>query len=208
MRRFVALVLFSAITLALPSAAQAATITLAGFSVTANTADPGLVVSTSNLVAPGYSFNLPSVGSVHNVNLFSIGTSEGSIEADDLVDKPISVAYNFSAPAGTVGGPTNGFSDGFIQFNPFASNFLNCNVFIGGCGRVLWTAPSIFNFGTTGQFRVDLANVEFKTPGNASVGATFTLLSEDVAPVPEPASMILLGTGLLYGAQRKWRRKV
>ena len=202
MRKFVALVLFSAMALALPSAAQAATITLAGFNVTANTADPGLVVSTTNLVAPGYSFNLPSVGSTHNFNLFNIATTEGSIEADDLVDKPISVAFNFSAPAGTAGPPVGGFSDGFVQL------FTNCGLLAGGCGRVNWTAPSIFNFGTTGQFRVDLSNVQFHTPGNASVGATFTLLSEDVAPVPEPASMILLGTGLLYGAQRKWRRKV
>lgn len=202
MRRFVALVLFSATTLALPSAAQAATITLAGFTVTKNTTDPGLVVSTTNLVAPGYTFNLPSVGSTHNVNLFNIATTEGSIESDDLVDKPISVAFNFSAPAGTVGPPVGGFSDGFVQI------FTSCGLLAGGCGRVNWTAPSIFSFGTTGQFKVDLSNVQFHTPGNANVGAAFTLLSEDVPPVPEPASMILLGTGLLYGAQRKWRRKV
>lgn len=201
MRKLAGLVLFSAMTLVLPSAARAATITLAGFTVSANTTDPGLVVSTTNLVAPGYSFNLATVGSTHGVNLFNIATAEGSIEADDRVDKAISVAMNFSAPPGTVGGPVGGFSDGFVQV------FTSCGILAGGCGRVLWTAPSLFTFGTTGQFQLDLSNVQFATPGNANVLATFTLLAEDVAPVPEPASMILLGTGLLYGAQRRWRKK-
>ncbi len=201
MKKLVVLVLFSAMALALPSAAKAATITLASYTVSKNTVDPGLVVSTTNLLAPGYTFNLPSVGSTHLANLFNIATTEGSIESDDTVDKPISVAMNFSAPPGTVGGPVGGFSDGFIQV------FTSCGLLAGGCGRVNWTAPSIFNFGTTGQFKVDLANVQFGTPGNANVLATFTLLSEDVAPVPEPASMILLGTGLLYGAQRRYRNK-
>lgn len=206
MRKLVVLVLFSAIALALPSAAQAATITLASYTVTDHSSGNGLLITSTNVAPPNYVVNMPTVGTPVSFNLFNIGTAEGSVEfGEDTVAKPITVAMTFVPAA--VGPSLGGTTVGFYQLNPFASNFGNCNLFVGGCGKVTWTAPSIFNFGTTGQFKVDLANVQFKTPGNANVAATFTLLNEDVAPVPEPASMILLGTGLLYGAQRRWRKK-
>ena len=203
MRRFVALALFSAMALALPSAAKAATITLASYTVTDHSSGNGLLITSTNVAPPNYAINLPTVGSSVTFDLFNIATLESSVESDDEVAKPISVAMTFlpSAVGSSVGGVTDGFYQGGI--------FATCGWLAGGCGLVNWTAPSIFSFGTTGQFRVDLANVQFPTGSShgKNVAATFTLLSEDVAPVPEPASMILLGTGLLYGAQRRWRKK-
>ncbi len=203
MRRFVVLVLFSAMALALPSAAKAATITLASYTVTDHSSGNGLLITSTNVAPPNYAINLPTVGSAVTFDLFNIATTEGSIESDDQVAKPISVAMTFIPAA--VGPNVGGVTDGFYQGGLFAT----CGLLAGGCGNVTWTAPSIFNFGTTGQFRVDLANVTFPSGSShgKNVAATFTLLNEDVAPVPEPASMILLGTGLLYGAQRRWRKK-
>ena len=71
-----------------------------------------------------------------------------------------------------------------------------------------WT-PLIVNFGNTGQFQIDLTNLTFTDNGTQNLDATITLLaddSNDQLPVPEPSSMLLLGSGLALTAIRRRRR--
>src|SRR3954452_8791768 len=84
--------------------------TLAGGSVTADTAEPGLVIGT--MVKPtvtGTSFSLADGGSF-TFSFFDIWTDEPKIESDDLVASSISATLNFTDPftGATVSGITVG----------------------------------------------------------------------------------------------------
>ena len=139
--------------LALPSAAKAATITLVNYIVTDHSSGNGFLITSTNVAPPNFVVNMPTVGTPVSFDLFNISAPEDSVNiGEDTVPKPISVAMTFTPPA--TGPNVGGTTTGFYQFNPFASNFANCNIFVGGCGSVNWTAPSIFSFGTTGQFQV------------------------------------------------------
>ena len=213
MRKFVALVLFSALTLVLPSAASATTITLVNYNVTANT-DPGLVVNVgANVQAPNTLLNLTVGVPSAPINLFTIGTAEGAMNADDLNPDTITANFFFDANPPAFGGSDSGN----VAANGFLIPILNipvCSPNPFACtGSLVWGPAVQFAFGIGGLLQVDLSDVTFPLDGrsdrgNSMVTGTFTLISDQAAPVPEPASMILLGTGLLYGAQRKWRRKV
>lgn len=200
MRKFVGVALLSALTLALPSAASAATITLASYTVTANNVGPGMIVTTSPIQAMPLTFTLNTVGQSYTTDLFNIGTQDSGVSGQELSNRAITVGFTFSSPAfsGSEAGTTSGFNGGF---------FTGCSILLGGCGQVNWGSPTVLNFGTTGQLRISLSDEIFGTPGSAPVAATFTLVAQDVPAVPEPASMILLGTGLLYGARRRFLMK-
>ncbi len=184
------------------SAASAAT-TIEGSvsSISYHNSDPGLVLYASAL--PFSSFTL-NPGESFAVDLLNIGTSEGSVNLfEDTNPYPISVGFDFTNPAGAAGSAINGTSYGFII--PFTS----CGLFAGGCGRVSWGSPSVFNFGNGGQFSLGLSDVNFGTPGSSNVRGTFTLLSDSTPAVPEPATwaMMLIGFGVVGGTMRSRRRQ-
>lgn len=198
-------------------AAPAFAVTFKGdYTVNSNSGD-GLIVNTTKVGDLTSGFTLDNVGDTYSYTpLFKIWTPESDVGKDDLVAKPISVAFSFTSPenfGGSVDGATVGQSFNVWIFKGALQN-----------GLVSWDnlGTSTFGFGNGGQLQVTLDNfVEFGngafglTDKKGKVGATFKLLSNS-APlpggaggVPEPANwaMMIAGFGMIGGAMRSRRGK-
>jgi hypothetical protein len=167
--------------------------------------DLGLNITATDVMTDDYGFSLDFVGDWHETGLFRIGTTESAAaQSDDQVQKPISVDLLFSTPsfAGSEAGVTGGT---YIVPGNLAATF-GC-ILADGCGYVVWGAPTVLSFGTTGLLQIALSDALFGSPGTALVKAKFTLLQEDAAPVPEPGTLALFGTGLAAAGARLRRRR-
>lgn len=180
---------------AAPGAVSAAVTINGGVSsVTVPGSDPGLVLFGST-TGPS-SFTLTNVGDSFTTNVLVIGTREGSVELDDLMPRSVTANFSFVSPSGA-GGSVGGTSRG-----TFAS--LPC-ILGGGCGRVTWAGPTVFNFGQGGSFSVRLTDATFATPGEATISAEYTLLANAI-PEPETWALLILGFGVVGGALRMQRK--
>lgn len=197
----------AAVTFATPAIADPVQIQGTATATVHNT-DPGLVLwSTPGAFNVSLDLDGSPASSAFVANLFTVGTDEGSVNflpAEDNIAYPISVLFSFTNPWDASGNAITGQSFGFIALNPFSS----CGILAGGCGTVQWSGPQTFSFGYGGSFDVALNNVTFGTPGGAQVGGTFTLRSNSVPPVPEPATwaMMLVGFGAVGYAIRRNRK--
>lgn len=163
--------------------ANATSFTLEEINVSLNTSDPGLVLYSDQIKTTPYVFNLNNVGDSVTAALFTVGTRETWSNADDLAQMPITASFNFTDPS--VQAEVDGITQGHVLFNLLS------------WGTVRWDSPVVYTFGNTGEFSINLSDVWFATPGWAVVTGTFTLTRADTAPVPEPSTMLLLGSGLL-----------
>ena len=183
---------------AFASSASATTFTLADYDVDARSTDPGLVLWVEELLAAPFTFDLDTVGQTRTVELFEVGTKEGTVNLfEDTRSYPITVGFTFSSPVFPGGtGTATGTSAGHT-------------ILIADWATVSWNNPLVMAFGLTGQLGIWLENVSFGVPGSTTIDAKFKLLQQDVsaAPVPEPASMILFGSGLAAGAAMLRRRR-
>ncbi len=203
MKRLVVPALALLMTVGVAPRASAATFTLDSFSISYNQVDPGLKLVVAPIVPFGGDFTTPDlqVGDSYTFDLFHLAVAEGSIEDDDMSAKPISVSFNFNPPmaSGNLSGTTIG---GEILFG-----------LLGEWAAVNWNNPLVLNFGNGGQFTLALQSGIFASgiPGNVTnlfngkdIAATLTYTA---ASVPEPAMMVLFGTGALGLAARLRRRR-
>lgn len=126
-------------------------------------------------------------GESNNFYFATIGTTESWINDDDLNPGVVTAYVDFDNPdlIQSIGGTSVGFSGIFH--------------FIQGW-NLTWNDPVVVDFGNGGQFSIELADVGYDSwfwqgpDGSADVYATVTL---NTAPVPEPSTILLIGTGLL-----------
>ena len=205
MRKILLTAWVAAFGFASPAYAAPVTFTVGDYTVNAFNEIPGdlgLDISIEELLATGASFDLDFVGDTHQVDLFKIWTDEGArAQGDDVVHKTISVTMPFTAPS----------TGGVLQGETFGTSFL-----FASWGVVEWLAPIELTFGTTGKLGIQLFGTTFGgehsnflgLDGPGIVKAKFKLLQEDtVAPVPEPGTLALFGSGLAMAASRLRKRK-
>jgi len=205
----------AAVALAASASAASATTFTGSYSTSYQQSDPGLVLQVSDLTpgaGTGFSFDLAGQGSTAQVNLFHLWTNEASVDGDDFATKPITVAFNFTAPStfgGSVSGDTGGawglvlfkgfYQDGYVNWDNNGNTLLN---FGNGGELLVHLDDAIFNKGGTSLFNSHLNPGE---TGAATITADFTLMK---SPVPEPMSWALMLTGFFgMGASMRASRR-
>jgi hypothetical protein len=213
MRRLaVALLVVAALGLAPPAQAVPIQFTVSSIQVS----DANYYNFTYTNVAPLPSFALDTAG-VNTVtqNLFKVSYGSSFPWQPGDQTGTISMNLGFSSPAG------------FPSTTDAGKLFANYVMFATDNVSLTWgtSDPYVVSFGynDTGKLKVDMANATFNVPGSQWIAGTFTLMNApEVEPlpldpidnggtnnsaVPEPASMILLGTGLI-GLATAARRRV
>lgn len=190
-------ILLGIFTLGVSSGAGALQFTLSSYTVSLHTSGSGLEVYTQDILSEPTTWNLEE-GNRVAFNLFRIGTNEEAVDSDDLTSFPVSVLFNFTNPGsvntaiGETWGQVNSGDDwGVIEWNnPINFTFLQ---------------PGLADLG---RFHITLENANFGTPGYNDIQAVLTY---DHAPVPEPATMFLVGSGLIgigFFSRKKFRKRV
>lgn len=166
-----------------------------GSSVTANSGDPGLLISTSLVGGLGSNLFTLDNGQSKTFDFFRISTTEGAINGDDLTPKSVNAFLDFAVPNPNSGTTVNGQTYGVLSGLWGSIQY----------GKLVWSGP-VFVTAADRTFQISLSDEVFNYGalwGTGKIGAvveaTVTQVSSQTpAPVPEgSATAGLLGLGLL-----------
>ncbi len=190
------------------------------FTITGGSFNPGSGYGTGNndldvrFSTSGYwnspkTFDLTTVG--QQSSLFSFGLIslyETNISQSETGSLGIQATFNFTNPFSSTT-PLLVQTSGVVAYTGDVNDCFLCFFNPDAVDYTIDWAPTTVNFGTGGQFRIDMTDLSFNDNESLTQTARLTLLalpSAVVPPaaVPEPTTVALLGLGLLgFAASRR-----
>ena len=178
--------------------ARADEVTISGFTTGTVTGIPQLSFTGNSAFINTTFLGIGALSGANNLGTFSLSTAPGQLVAGSFT-----LNVTFTSPSGI-----NGGQDTTYAATIFGS--VSPNVDQGGVNINFDNTPVVFTFndGTnTGTFSLAIADLFVESGQTANLTAGTTGFQE---PIPEPATLLLLGTGLtgIAAKLRKRRKRV
>lgn len=142
-------------------------------------------------------FDLSAIGQFLTFNFGTVNLQElnakGGINNNEIDNLGVTASFTFTNPLGVV---QNILATGTAITGSVSDSFVDYTI--------VWT-PLMVAFGTGGVFEIAMNNLSFADQGSQVQTATITLKGLPQGVVPEPATIALLGLGLLGFATMRRR---